>query len=129
MTNTKPTSDCCNAELKVNSSDEGTSFHVCQKCNKVCDIGISWEDELINQFNPMFSHIEVCVGESERENLKEFIKKIEVITRQEERWRAQNIIEELGSGAKESCDGFDTGCCDNWRNQKEIALKKLNETV
>lgn len=55
-----------------------------------------------------------------------FIKVILRDVRQEERERAKKIIEELGKQRSGICDGWDTGCCDTWQNDKEEALKKLN---
>jgi uncharacterized protein (UPF0335 family) len=34
----KELSNCCNAGVKVDSSDEGTSCYVCTQCNKPCDL-------------------------------------------------------------------------------------------
>jgi hypothetical protein len=31
-------SNCCKAEIKVVSCDEGTNYYKCVKCNKACDI-------------------------------------------------------------------------------------------
>lgn len=32
-----PRSDCCNAEMGVSLSYEGTNYHFCMKCKKPCD--------------------------------------------------------------------------------------------
>jgi hypothetical protein len=31
-------SNCCNADLEVNSDDEGTNYYACKKCGKACDL-------------------------------------------------------------------------------------------
>lgn len=33
----KPLSDCCRAEVKVYTEDEGTCFYYCTKCDLPCD--------------------------------------------------------------------------------------------
>ena len=36
-------SSCCKARVYVNSSDEGTSYYVCDECGKPCD-GVGFEN-------------------------------------------------------------------------------------
>jgi len=31
-------STCCNALVKVEGSDEGTCYYVCEECGKACDL-------------------------------------------------------------------------------------------
>ena len=33
-------SNCCNAEVRVESGDEGTSHYACNKCGNACDLKI-----------------------------------------------------------------------------------------
>ncbi len=35
----EPRSTCCNAPVRLGSSDEGTNWHECTKCGKPCDTG------------------------------------------------------------------------------------------
>lgn len=84
MTNTKPTSNCCDSEFKVYSSDEGTSFHVCRKCDKACDVAPSkpiWEDEFDYQFTTVspagINKGFVVINSLFPEEIKAFIQKVE----------------------------------------------------
>ena len=84
-------SKCCSAPIKTENDGGTTAWMICEKCAKACDIECTYGEFHCNQCGPkllekidqwkefeekfgaMLNHTEVCLGVSERENLKAFI--------------------------------------------------------
>lgn len=84
-------SNCCYAPISTENDGGTTSWMVCEKCKKSCDLKCTCEEfhcnecgpkllkkddqwkEFEEKFGEMLNHLEVCLGVSERENLRFFI--------------------------------------------------------
>lgn len=100
MTNPFPVSNCCGAMLNPVSSDEGTSYYTCLKCNKPCDQstptqnpvlpeGTNWKEEFRNKFVTFTKGGEwsgfALEDDIDLEELEEFIYSAITTAREEER--------------------------------------------
>lgn len=91
-------SKCCEVEMKVDSSDEGTSNYICTKCNKPCNFiknsQITPRKILLKKF-PTNEYICLPIPDSEYPKFVEAMEEYTTCKVQEEKSKSEEFAEWL----------------------------------